>query len=319
MFGPNATIVWRDAVAPRREPPPRAPAPILTAEQIRQRIEKLNRCVEELRRFEPETVQKRYNIPEVLTLEASIKEALIAAFGPGTERFEIFASAATLDQGPHQMRMASEFGRGPVINYEAKEALEARKHLAEGRERAIQLLERAVQALEDDLADMRSPDPQAAPHGPRNGGKKVFVVHGHDGEAREAVARFLSEKLDLEPVILHERPNKGRTLITKLREEAAEAGFAVVILTPDDLGRALNAAELNPRARQNVVFELGFFIGALGPERVAAILKGDVERPSDFDGVVYLSYEKEEWRTKLGQELQAAGYTIDWNKVMVPR
>ena len=147
-------------------------------------------------------------------------------------------------------------------------------------------------------------------------GKKIFVVHGHDGEAREAVARFLSEKLDLEPVILHERPNKGRTLITKFREEAAETGFAVVILTADDVGRARDAAELSRRARQNVVFELGFFIGALGPERVAAILKGDVERPSDFDGVVYLSYEKEDWRTKLGQELQSAGYAIDWNKVM---
>ena len=69
------------------------------------------------------------------------------------------------------------------------------------------------------------------------------------------------------------------------------------------------------RARQNVVFELGFFVGKLGPERVAALVKGDIELPSDFDGVVYISVDKEDWQAKLGGELQEAGYEIDWNKV----
>jgi hypothetical protein len=115
---------------------------------------------------------------------------------------------------------------------------------------------------------------------------KVFIVHGHDGTPKAEIARFI-EKLGLEAVILHERPNKGRTLITKFQEEAGTAGFAVVLMTPDDLGKAAAAADLNARARQNVVFELGFFIGKLGPERVAALVKGDVEKPSDFDGVVY--------------------------------
>lgn len=303
-------------MAPRRGPPLPAPAPVLTVEQIGRRIEKLNGCIEQLRRFEPDKVQKRYDIPEVLALEASIKDALGTAFGYGTARFSLYERAADLDQGPLEVRMGSGFGRGPVIDYAAKEARDAQRYLAEGKERSIQLLQQAIRTLEDDLADLAPPSPQAATHSPSSGGTKVFVVHGHDGEAREAIARFLSEKLDLEPVILHECPNKGRTLITKFREEAAETGFAVVILTPDDVGSARDATELNPRARQNVVFELGFFIGALGPERVAAVLKGDLERPSDFDGVVYLSFDKEDWRTKLGQELQAAGYSIDWNKVM---
>jgi predicted nucleotide-binding protein len=118
------------------------------------------------------------------------------------------------------------------------------------------------------------------------------------------------------PCSNHERPNKGRTIITKFRKEAAGVGFAVVLMTPDDVGRAVEATDLGSRARQNVVFELGFFIGALGPEKVAAIVKGNIERPSDFDGVVYISYENEDWRMKLGQELQSAGYHIDWNKVM---
>jgi Predicted nucleotide-binding protein containing TIR-like domain len=82
-----------------------------------------------------------------------------------------------------------------------------------------------------------------------------------------------------------------------------------------DLGKAEKAVDLNPRARQNVVFELGFFIGKIGPERVAALVKGNIELPSDFDGVVYISLDKEDWKTKLGTELKFAGYTIDWNKV----
>ena len=92
---------------------------------------------------------------------------------------------------------------------------------------------------------------------------KVFVVHGHDGEARQTVAQFI-EKLGFEAVILHERPNKGRTIITKFREEAAGVGFAVVLMTPDDVGGAAASTSFQPRARQNVVFELGFFMASSG-------------------------------------------------------
>ena len=87
-------------------------------------------------------------------------------------------------------------------------------------------------------------------------------------------------------------------------------------MTPDDLGKAVTAADLKPKARQNVVFELGFFVGKLGPERVAALTEGDVEIPSDFDGVVYIELDKADWQTKLGIELQEAGYKFDWNTVM---
>ena len=143
---------------------------------------------------------------------------------------------------------------------------------------------------------------------------KVFIVHGHDEGARETVARFI-EKIGLQAVILHERANKGRTIITKFREEAADIGFAVVLMTPDDQGGKAGA-QLNARARQNVVFELGFFIGALGADRVAALVKGDVERPSDFEGVLYISLDQTHWKTDLDRELQAAGFKINWNKVM---
>ncbi len=144
--------------------------------------------------------------------------------------------------------------------------------------------------------------------------RKVFIVHGHDGEVRETVARFIGQ-LGLTPIILHEQPNRGRTIITKFREEAADIGFAIVLMTPDDHGGKAGGTT-RPRARQNVVFELGFFIGALGPEKVAALVKGDVERPSDFDGVVYIPLDQGEWKIDLAKELRAAGFGVDFNKVI---
>jgi len=144
---------------------------------------------------------------------------------------------------------------------------------------------------------------------------KVFVVHGHDGEPKAEVARFI-EQLGFKAVVLHELPNRGRTIITKFREVAAGAGFAVILMTPDDHG-GIAGQDTRPRARQNVIFELGFFIGTLGPDRVAALVKGGVERPSDFEGVAYTELDASgAWKQALGQELQAAGFKIDWNKVM---
>jgi hypothetical protein len=147
---------------------------------------------------------------------------------------------------------------------------------------------------------------------------KVFLVHGRDHGSKDTVARYL-ERLGLEVIILHERPNQGRTLISKFREESADVGFAVVIMTPDDIG-GLKPTEgqgvLNPRARQNVVFELGFFIGKLGPDRVCALVSGRVEKPSDFEAVVYVEFGPgTEWKNELARELNVAGIPFDHSKV----
>ena len=143
--------------------------------------------------------------------------------------------------------------------------------------------------------------------------KEVFVIHGRDNEAKEAVARFLA-RLDLEPVILHEQPNEGRTIIEKF-EEHAQAAFAVVLLTPDDAGALENEKDkLRPRARQNVIFEFGYFIGRLGRKRVCALTKGDLEMPSDYDGVLYVPLDAAgAWRMRLVKELKAAGLNVDAN------
>ncbi len=104
---------------------------------------------------------------------------------------------------------------------------------------------------------------------------RVFVVHGHDEAPREMVARFL-EKLGLVAVILHEQASRGRTVIEKV-EEHGDVAFAVVLLTPDDEGRSRGGGELMPRARQNVVLELGYFLARLGRDRVCALKRGDLE------------------------------------------
>jgi len=145
---------------------------------------------------------------------------------------------------------------------------------------------------------------------------RVFIVHGHDEEMKQSVARAI-EKFGLEAVVLHERPNGGATLLEKLEREASQAvGFCVALLSPDDLGRAKAASQEDERARarQNVVLELGYFMGLLGRSHVLALYRGsdEFERPSDIDGLVYVQYDANGgWRLDLARELRAAGLVVD--------
>ncbi len=148
----------------------------------------------------------------------------------------------------------------------------------------------------------------------KSSGRDVFVVHGHDSEVKETVARFL-EKLGLVPIILHEQPNEGRTIIEKFEVASGEVTFAVVLLTPDDLGGAdadRKHLKLRPRGRQNVILELGYFMGRLGRSHVCAMYRGDLELPTDFQGVIYIPFDAEGvWRTKLTQELVSAKMPVN--------
>ncbi|WP_292502338.1 nucleotide-binding protein [Mesorhizobium sp.] len=155
----------------------------------------------------------------------------------------------------------------------------------------------------------QSSKPLVIPNRPR----RVFVVHGHDDAAREAVARFL-ERLGFEAIVLHEQANRGSTIIEKF-EANSDVGYAVVLLTPDDEG-AKTGSVASPRARQNVIFEWGYFVGRLGREHVFALKKGDVELPSDIQGWVWeVLDDYGAWRQKLAKELAAAGFSIDWSKL----
>lgn len=147
--------------------------------------------------------------------------------------------------------------------------------------------------------------------------RKVFLVHGHDNEAKQTMARFL-EKLELELIILHEQPSEGRTIIEKFESYSKDVAFAVVLLTADDVGAAsADATKLNKRARQNVIMELGYFMGKLSRSRVCAVHRGGVELPSDYQGVLYIEMDEGgAWKTKIAQELVRAKVRIDLNGLL---
>jgi predicted nucleotide-binding protein len=143
---------------------------------------------------------------------------------------------------------------------------------------------------------------------------KVFVVHGHDEAVREAVARFIS-RLDLIPIIVHEQARQGRTIVEKL-EHHGDVGYTVVLLTPDDVG-GTSPEHLQPRARQNVVLELGYYVGRLGRDHVCAVYRGELELPSDYMGVIYIPFDSGGgWRLHLAMELKAAGLSVDMNEAL---
>jgi predicted nucleotide-binding protein len=145
----------------------------------------------------------------------------------------------------------------------------------------------------------------------------IFVVHGRNEAAKLGVQGFLRDVTSLDPVILHLQRNVGRTLIEKFEEEGADAAFAVVILTADDVGRANDEKDLHPRGRQNVVFEFGYFVSAIGRSRTAVLYEEGVELPSDIDGLVYIPYDPAgAWKLLLGRELKAAGIKVDANRLL---
>ncbi len=159
-----------------------------------------------------------------------------------------------------------------------------------------------------------SPVEQTSPHEPI-ASRRVFIVHGRDENAKNEVALFL-KKIGLEDIILHHRPNRGRNLLTKFQEEAEGASFAVILMMPDDDG-GLAGGPQQKRARQNVVFELGFFIGKLGTPRVAALIVPGLEKPSDFDGICWIEFGRgTNWKNELARELKAAGVPFNSDELL---
>lgn len=182
------------------------------------------------------------------------------------------------------------------------------RHWIAGQNESIALIDTMLEDLElSEPEQVQSVEVAAVPTSNR-----VFVVHGHDNEMKQAVARTV-ERLGLEAVILHEKPNRGQTIIEKI-ERYSDVGFAVVLLSPDDTGysNAEGPDAARPRARQNVILELGYFAGKLGRESVVALHRGGIEFASDYDGVLYTPYDGDSgtWRGELVAELRESGYDV---------
>jgi len=144
---------------------------------------------------------------------------------------------------------------------------------------------------------------------------KIFIVHGRDDVAKLSVESFLTT-LGLEPIILHKQANQGKTIIEKI-EAHSDVDFAVVLLTPDDEGRLKGEEKLEARARQNVIFELGYFMGKLDRKYVCGLCKEGFELPSDYHGITYITMDKHDgWHNKLAKELKAAGIEFDEKELL---
>ena len=142
-------------------------------------------------------------------------------------------------------------------------------------------------------------------------GTNVFIIHGHDDFLKTEV-QLLMFKAGVKSLVLHEAADMGRHTLDKLIEETKDAGYAIALLTPDDL-----IVDGKSRARQNVILEIGYFLGLLGKSRVRMIVKEEIDVPSDLHGVLYQRYDKEgAWKGKLMKEMQAVGIFVDMKAVI---
>ncbi|WP_107329667.1 TIR domain-containing protein [Metapseudomonas otitidis] len=287
-----------------RAKPPVAPKLELSAHEIEWAIKLIEDRINELEQFDIKTVTR--STPELAALSSSIASTLERAFGENTSAYQRYAAATKLQ---YVSMVISVDGHSRSVDYQTP--------TEQNIIRSIALLRSAQGALKEDLEYLLARSAHAKSASPVLGApsNRVFVVHGHDEAALQGLARFL-EKLGLEAIILREQPDQGRTIIEKFEASAAEVGFAVVLLTPDDLGGAVKSGTSDPRARQNVVFELGYFAGKLGRGRVCLLRKGQVEIPSDLYGVIYTDMDSAEgWQTKLVRELKAAKLEFDANRL----
>jgi len=270
----------------------------LSADDIDRGVAKLQRRIDDIQKLKADAV--RWDAGRKRAVETEVRETIRDVFGPRSPEFRDFEHFG-IDKG-------GSFIGGSDGEYQ--------KCFLDGIPPALELLQGLISRLEERKEDLRPPSTTTTTVGSNATSRKVFVVHGRDDAAKEAAARFLGQ-LDLEPIILHEQPNGGRTIIEKF-ERYADVAFAVVLLTPDDLGASKDAPkEGKSRARQNVIFELGFFIGRLGRSRVCALHKGDTEILSDYQGVVYVAMDVGGgWKLALAREIREAGIAVDLNKAV---
>lgn len=277
----------------------------LSGADLQKAIPKLERRINELEGFDVKTITEMSNA-KAEALRNKINDTISDIFGHGTveDRRYCIRSLVTLS-----FAIGS---RNPSLS-------DVHEEYQKGIDNAVISLKSLKETLLEKLQDtneISSSYAKTTESTTLTNSRDVFIVHGHDDHAKLAVVNFIG-KLQLNPVVLHEKPNEGRTIIEKF-EDHADVAFAVVLMTPDDVGAlAAEKDKLKPRARQNVILELGFFLGSLGRKRVCALYKENVEIPSDYKGVLFIPMDTNNaWQLSLAKEIRAAGIEIDFNKAL---
>lgn len=280
----------------RAPQPPEYETKQFTAEDIDHGVTRLRRRIDDLKSLQADCVS--YKDARVESVESSIQHTVREIFGDRSHEFR-----------EHQHFRISQ------ANLITRNSSYYQNEFESGVSGAVTKLEGLIRHLEEKREFLPATPPSSSASTPTSApvGRKVFVVHGRDEAAKETVARFL-EKLRLEAIILHEQANRGQTIIEKL-ETNSDVRFAVVLLTPDDIGELTGTApdKLKHRARQNVVLEFGYFFGRLGRKGVCALYKSGMELPSDMDGLLRISMDDRGWKMDLAREIDAAGIEIDLN------
>lgn len=281
----------------------------VSSSEIEREIGKLRKRIEE---FEELVKAPPIDSDQVESVRVHMVNNLRDIYGQGSAEF---------DRYEHWRILPMYIGSG--WEDPAAEAANEQRNLKAGIEETVKALTGVIRQLEEKREDIAvaekvvSPAPfLQQPTVKSTKSKRVFVVHGKNDQLKIAVARLV-ENLGLEAVILHEQPDGGKTVIEKLEANSIDIGYAIVLLTPDDEGYLKgHPEEAKPRARQNVLIELGLFIGLIGRENVCC-LNGGVDLPSDYDGVVYVPVDSgDSWKYVLAKNMKHAGYPfIDLNKV----
>jgi predicted nucleotide-binding protein len=273
-------------------PPPPPPA-ALKPDKMHEGIQRLTKRIAEIEKFFPVTMASDELAARMKVLVPAVEDVLARVFGNSAEHLR-FIGMVEKTRDPLRWKESALHAMYNARNFLAEELEFAPKSAPPSEPSSVP----AKTARKSTAANT-----------------SVFIVHGRDGPAKVEVARLL-ERAGLNAVILHEQPNAGRTIIEKFEDHGGSAGFAVVVITADDVG-GLDAQNLQPRARQNVIGEMFWFAGKLGRDRVCALKRGDVEMPSDFAGVGYTDMDdRGAWKAELLRELEAAGYAVDWRKAL---
>lgn len=239
----------------------------------------------------------------------------VEATEQGTRRLIQSLNAATDPPSLNDAQLRNVFEHfWPAIAQAIQEALQRSSSSRTLRQQPPIRPEREL--LEEILGKLAQASPDGGPAMPASP-QFVFLVHGRATAMAESVARYV-EKLGPKVVILQEQPDAGRTVIEKF-EDNADVAFAIVLMTGDDRGGLKNVPlkKQMPRARQNVVLELGYFVARIGRKRVLVLNEGGIELPSDYTGVLYVPLDEAgAWRLSIARELRAAGLAVDLNKAL---